>query len=113
MIKVNKSLFIKNDDGNDTNFIEEIINSINNIKISHKSVKIKLFTYKKYVKEIIKIKKDDENIDKKKIIDSLIKEIDDSPQSDIILSLSDLYSKMENNLIRGKSEKNKIMKIII
>ena len=113
LIKVNKSLFIKNNDGNDTNFIEEIINSINNIKVSHKSVKIKIFSYKKYVKEIIKIKKDDENIDKKKIIDSLIKEIDDSPQSDIILSLSDLYSKMENNLIRGKSEKNKIMKIII
>ena len=71
LIKVNKSLFIKNKDEKDTIFIDEIINVINNIKSNHKSAKIKIFTYKKYVKEIIKIKRDDENIDKKKIIDSL------------------------------------------
>ena len=113
LIKVNKRLFIKNKDEKDTIFIDEIINTINNIKSNHKSAKIKIFTYKKYVKEIIKIKRDDENIDKKKIIDSLIKEIDDPPQSDIILSLSDLYSKIEKNLINGKSEKTKILKIFI
>ena len=113
LIKVNKSLFIKNKDEKDTIFIDEIINVINNIKSNHKSAKIKIFTYKKYVKEIIKIKRDDENIDKKKIIDSLIKEIDDPPQSDIILSLSDLYSKIEKNLINGKNEKTKILKIFI
>ena len=113
LIKVNKRLFIKNKDEKDTIFIDEIINTINNIKSNHKSAKIKIFTYKKYVKEIIKIKRDDENIDKKKIIDSLIKEIDDPPQSDIILSLSDLYSKIEKNLINGKNEKTKILKIFI
>ena len=113
LIKVNKSLFIKNKDEKDTIFIDEIINVINNIKSNHKSAKIKIFTYKKYVKEIIKIKRDDENIDKKKIIDALIKEIDDPPQSDIILSLSDLYSKIEKNLINGKNEKTKILKIFI
>ena len=112
LINVNKSLFIQKDN-NDLKLIDEIINSINNIKTSYKSVKIRLFSYKKYVKEIIKIKRDDEIIDNKNIIDLLIKEIDENPQSDIILSLSDLYMKIEQYLIRGKNEKNKIMKIII
>ena len=46
-------------------------------------------------------------------MDLLIKEIDDPPQYDIILSLSDLYMKMENNLIRENEEKNKLIKFII
>ena len=113
LININKSLFLQKDNSNDSNFIDEIINVINEIKKDHKSVKIKIFSYKKYVKEIIKIRKDDDNIDKKKLIDLLIKEIDDSNQSDITLSLSDLYMKLEQNLIRGKNEKNKMMKIFI
>ena len=113
LININKSLFLKKDKSNDSNFIDEIINVMNKIKENHNTAKIKIFSYKKYVKEIIKIRKDDENIDKKKIIDLLIKEIDDYNQSDIILSLSDLYTKIEQNLIRGKNEKNKMMKIII
>ena len=113
LINVNKSLFLKKEINNDSNFIDVIINVMDKIKKGHKSAKIKIFTYKKYVKEIIKIRKDDENIDKKKIIDLLMKEMDNSPQSDIILSLSDLYMKIEQNLMRGNNEKNKLMKIII
>jgi hypothetical protein len=43
----------------------------------------------------------------------LLNEIGESPQSDIILSLSNLYTKIENYIIREENEKNKIMKIII
>ena len=59
------------------------------------------------------MKKDEKNIDQKKFMDLLIKEIDEPPQYDIILSLSDLYMKMENNLIRENEEKNKLIKFII
>ena len=68
-----------------------IIKSINNIKSNNDSAKIRIFSFKKYVKELIKMKKDEKNIDQKKFMDLLIKEIDDPPQYDIILSLSDLY----------------------
>ena len=112
LINVNKSLFSKKEGNKDLQMIDEVINLINKIKTNHKSAKIKIFTYKKYVKEVIKIKKDD-IIDKNKIIDIIIKEIDEPPQSDIILSLSDLYMKNEHYLIGDKKEKNKIMKIII
>ena len=112
LINVNKNLFIKNEKSN-TKIIDEIIKSINNIKSNNESAKIRIFSFKKYVKELIKMKKDEKNIDQKKFIDLLIKEIDDPPQYDIILSLSDLYMKMENNLLRENEEKNKLIKFII
>ena len=112
LINVNKNLFIKNEKSN-TKIIDEIIKSINNIKSNNESAKIRIFSFKKYVKELIKMKKDEKNIDQKKLMDLLIKEIDDPPQYDIILSLSDLYMKMENNLIRENEEKNKLIKFII
>ena len=112
LINVNKNLFIKNEKSN-TKIIDEIIKSINNIKSNNESAKIRIFSFKKYVKELIKMKKDEKNIDQKKFMDLLIKEIDDPPQYDIILSLSDLYMKMENNLIRENEEKNKLIKFII
>ena len=109
LIYVNKSLFMQNDNKN-SKIIDDIIKVLNNIK---KNYRIKIFSYKKYVKEIIKVKKDDEIIDSKIIIDLIIKEIEEPPQSDIILSLSDLYMKNEKYLIRDETEKNRIMKIII
>ena len=112
LINVNKNLFIKNEKSN-TKIIDEIIKSINNIKSNNESAKIRIFSFKKYVKELIKMKKDEKNIDQKKFMDLLIKEIDEPPQYDIILSLSDLYMKMENNLIRENEEKNKLIKFII
>ena len=112
LINVNKNLFIKNEKSN-TKIIDEIIKSINNIKSNNESAKIRIFSFKKYVKELIKMKIDEKNIDQKKLMDLLIKEIDDPPQYDIILSLSDLYMKMENNLIRENEEKNKLIKFII
>ena len=112
LINVNKNLFIKNEKSN-TKIIDEIIKSINNIKSNNESAKIRIFSFKKYVKELIKMKKDEKNIDQKQLMDLLIKEIDDPPQYDIILSLSDLYMKMENNLIRENEEKNKLIKFII
>ena len=112
LINVNKNLFIKNEKSN-TKIIDEIIKSINNIKSNNESAKIRIFSFKKYVKELIKMKKDEKNIDQKKFMDLLIKEIDEPPQYDIILSLSDLYMKMENNLLRENEEKNKLIKFII
>ena len=112
LINVNKNLFIKNEKSN-TKIIDEIIKSINNIKSNNESAKIRIYSFNKYDKELIKIKKDEKNIDQKKFMDLLIKEIDDPPQYDIILSLSDLYMKMENNLIRENEEKNKLIKFII
>ena len=109
LINVNKSLFMQNDNKN-SKIIDDIIKVLNNIK---KNYRIKFFSYKKYVKEIIKVKKDDEIIDSKTIINLIIKEIEEPPQSDIILSLSDLYMKNEKYLIRDETEKNRIMKIII
>ena len=110
LINVNKSLFMQINNNKSSKIIEDIIQTLNALK---KDYKIKIFSYKKYVKEIINVKKDDEIIDSKTIIDSLLKEIEDSPQSDIILSLSDLYMKIEKYLIRDEIEKNRIMKIII
>ena len=110
LINVNKSLFMQINNNKSSKIIEDIIQTLNALK---KDYKIKIYSYKKYVKEIINVKKDDEIIDSKTIIDSLLKEIEDSPQSDIILSLSDLYMKIEKYLIRDEIEKNRIMKIII
>ena len=110
LINVNKSLFMQINNNKSSKIIDDIIQTLNALK---KDYKIKIYSYKKYVKEIINVKKDDEIIDTKTIIDSLLKEIEDSPQSDIILSLSDLYMKIEKYLIRDEIEKNRIMKIII
>ena len=109
LINVNKSLFIQNDNEN-LKLIDDIIKVLNELK---KNYRVKLFSYKKYVKEIIKVKKDNENIEPRTIIDLLLNEIEESPQSDIILSLSDLYTKIEKYLIREENEKNRILKIII
>ena len=109
LINVNKSLFIQNDNKN-LKLIDDIIKVLNELK---KNYRVKIFSYKKYVKEIIKVKKDNENIEPRTIIDLLLNEIEESPQSDIILSLSDLYAKIEKYLIREENEKNRIMKIII
>ena len=109
LINVNKSLFIQNDNKN-LKLIDDIIKVLNELK---KNYRVKIFSYKKYVKEIIKVKKDNENIEPRTIIDLVINEIEESPQSDIILSLSDLYAKIEKYLIREENEKNRIMKIII
>ena len=109
LINVNKSLFIQNDNEN-LKLIDDIIKVLNELK---KNYRVKLFSYKKYVKEIIKVKKDNENIEPRTIIDLVINEIEESPQSDIILSLSDLYTKIEKYLIREENEKNRILKIII
>ena len=109
LINVNKSLFIQNDNKN-LKLIDDIIKVLNELK---KNYRVKIFSYKKYVKEIIKVKKDNENIEPRTIIDLLLNEIEESPQSDIILSLSDLYIKIEKYLIREENEKNRIMKIII
>ena len=109
LINVNKSLFIQNDNKN-LKLIDDIIKVLNELK---KNYRVKIFSYKKYVKEIIKLKKDNENIEPRTIIDLVINEIEESPQSDIILSLSDLYTKIEKYLIREENEKNRIMKIII
>ena len=109
LINVNKSLFIQNDNKN-LKLIDDIIKVLNELK---KNYRVKIFSYKKYVKEIIKVKKDNENIEPRTIIDLLLNEIEESPQSDIILSLSDLYTKIEKYLIREENEKNRIMKIII
>ena len=109
LINVNKSLFMQNDNKN-SKLIDDIIKVLNELK---KNYRVKIFSYKKYVKEIIKVKKDNENIEPRTIIDLLLNEIEESPQSDIILSLSDLYTKIEKYLIREENEKNRIMKIII
>ena len=109
LINVNKSLFIQNDNKN-LKLIDDIIKVLNELK---KNYRVKIFSYKKYVKETIKVKKDNENIEPRTIIDLLLNEIEESPQSDIILSLSDLYTKIEKYLIREENEKNRIMKIII
>ena len=109
LINVNKSLFMQNDNKT-SKLIDDIIKTLNELK---KNYRVKIFSYKKYVKEIIKVKKDNENIEPRTIIDLLLNEIEESPQSDIILSLSDLYTKIEKYLIREENEKNRIMKIII
>ena len=110
LINVNKSLFMQINNNKSSKIIEDIIQTLNALK---KDYKIKIFSYKKYVKEIIKLKKDNESIDSKTIIDLLLKEIEQPPQSDIILSLSDLYMKNEKYLIRDEAKKNRIMKIIV
>lgn len=114
LVSINKYLFIK-DEKNNTNMIDEIIDIINYIKEKNSSAKIKIFRYNKYVKEIMKIKKEEEKIDKKKLIENIIKELENNTetQTDIILSLSNLYNKLEKYLIKGKYEKSKIMKIIL
>lgn len=109
LINVNKSLFIQNDNKN-LKLIDDIIKVLNELK---KNYRVKIFSYKKYVKEIIKVKKDNENIEPRTIIDLLLNEIEESTQSDIILSLSDLYTKIEKYLIREENEKNRVMKIIV
>ena len=68
LINVNKSLFIQNDNKN-LKLIDDIIKVLNELK---KNYRVKIFSYKKYVKEIIKVKKDNENIEPRTIIDLFV-----------------------------------------
>ena len=93
--------------------IDEIINIAFEIKINHSSSIVKFFTYKKYAKEISEINEEDcTEMEKERIRDLLIKEIGDSSKSDIITSLSSLYSKIVKPL-NEENRKKKILKIII
>ena len=115
LINPNQSLLVSNSKfGGKHKIINEIINLVYDLKSKHSSCKIKIFTYKKYVKEIIEIneEKNKEN-DKEKISDLILKEIKDSPKSDIITSLSSLYSKIQKSSNNTKNIKNKILKIIL
>ena len=116
LINPNTSLLFPNDKiGVSNKMIDELINIAYTIKSNHSSI-IKFFTYKKYIKEVAEIGENDDNkLDKEKLFNLLIKEIgnEDTPKSDIITSLSDLYMKMEKSLINGKNKKKKILKIII
>ena len=108
-------LFPNNKIGVSNKIIDEVINIAFTIKSNHSSI-IKFFTYKKYIKEVAEIGENDDNkLDKEKLFNLLIKEIgnEDTPKSDIITSLSDLYAKMEKSLISGKNKKKKILKIIL
>ena len=83
--------------------IDEIINIAFEIKINHSSSIVKFFTYKKYSKEISEINEEDcTEMEKERIRDLLIKEIGDSSKSDIITSLSSLYSKIVKPLLFQK-----------
>ena len=110
LINPNSSLLVPNSKlGAKNKIIDEIINIAFNIKSNHSSSKVKLYTYKKYVKEIIEInEEDDTDMDRERICDLLIKEVDSTPKSDIITSLSNLYTKIEKSL----TEKNKMPKIL-
>ena len=116
LINPNTSLLFPNDKiGVSNKMIDELINIAYTIKSNHSSI-IKFFTYKKYIKEVAEIGENDDNkLDKEKLFNLLIKEIgnEDTPKSDIITSLSDLYMKMEKSLINGKNKKKKILKIIL
>ena len=100
LINPNPSLLLPNKKfGIKNKIIDEIINIAFDLKINHSSSKVKIFTYKKYVKEITEINEDDDTeMDKERICDLLLKEIDDSPKSDIITSLSSLYTKIDKSL---------------
>ena len=115
LINPNPSLLLPNKKfGIKNKIIDEIINIAFDLKINHSSSKVKIFTYKKYVKEIVEINEDDDTeMDKERICDLLLKEIDDSPKSDIITSLSSLYTKIDKSLKKEKIKKNKILKIIL
>ena len=94
--------------------IGKILNIAFYLKTKHPSSKVKIFSYKKYVKEIGEINGDDDvEMDKEKIIDLLLKEITDSPKSDILTSLSNLYTKIQKPLKKEKNKTKKIIKIII
>ena len=116
LINPNTSLLFPNDKiGVSNKLIDELINIAYTIKSKHSSI-IKFFIYKKYVKQVAEIGENDDNkLDKEKLFNLLIKEIgnQDTPKSDIITSLSDLYVKMEKSLFNGKNKKKKILKIIL
>ena len=115
LINPNPSLLLSNNKlGVKNKIIDEIINIAFDIKSKHSSSKIKIFTYKKYVKEITEINEDDDTeMDKERISELLMKEIGDSPKSDILTSLSNLYSKIMKPLKDQKNKTKKILKIII
>lgn len=114
LINPNSSLLVPNSKlGAKNKIIDEIINIAFNIKSKHSSSKVKLYTYKKYVKEIVEInEEDDTDMDRERICDLLIKEVDSTPKSDIITSLSNLYTKIEKSLTE-RNKKPKILKIIL
>ena len=115
LINPNPSLLLPNNKlGLKNKIIDEIINIAFEIKSKHSSSRIKIFTYKKYVKEITEINEDDDTeMDKERICELLIKEAGDSPKSDILTSLSNLYTKIVKPLKNEKKKTKKIMKIII
>ena len=114
LINPNYSLLYPNNKlGFKNKTIEEIINIAFDIKIGHSSSIVKFFSYKKYSKEIAEInEEDDTEMEKERIRDLLTKEIGDSSKSDILTSLSSLYSKIVKPL-NESNQKKKILKIII
>ena len=115
LINPNPNLLIPNEKlGIKNKIIDEIINIAFNLKLKHSSSNVYIFTYKKYVKKITEINEDDDTeMDKERICDLLLREIDDSPKSDIITSLNNLYTKIEKSLKNQQKKKNKILKLIL
>ena len=115
LINSNSSLLVPNNKlGINNKIIDEIINIAFDLKIKHPSSKVKIFSYKKYVKEISEINEDDDTeMDRERISELLLKEIDESPKSDILTSLSNLYTKIHKPLNNEINFKKKIIKIII
>ena len=115
LINPNPNLLLPNEKlGIKNKIIDEIINIAFDLKIKHSSSNVNIFTYKKYVKKISEINEDDDTeMEKERICDLLLKEIDDSTNSDIITSLSSLYTKIDNSLKNEKIKKNKILKLIL
>ena len=115
LINPNPNLLLPNEKlGIKNKIIDEIINIAFDLKIKHSSTNICIFTYKKYVNKISEINEDDDTeMEKERICDLLLKEIDDSHKSDIITSLSNLYTKIVKNLKNEKKKKNKILKLIL
>ena len=115
LINPNSSLlFLNNKLGVKNKMIEEILNIAFNLKTKHPSSKIKMFTYKKYVKEITEINEEDDiDMERDRIYDLIIKEVDSTIKTDIIASLSNLYTKIEKSLKNVKNKNPKILKIIL
>ena len=107
-------LFPNNKLGIKNKIIDEIINIAFNIKLNHSPTKVKIFTYKKFVKEISELNEENDiETEKERIFCLLIKEVGESPKTDIITSLSNLYTYIEGPLKEEKNNKKKILKIII
>lgn len=96
----------------ENNILNEIVETCFTIKSQHSSSSIKIFSYGKYVKELSEINKEKKS---NTIIELIVKEIgNDTIKTDIISSLSSLYSKIKENVSSKKNNyKNKVLKIII